>query len=100
MLDARARDITMKDWNVLVTVRPGPQRTRALLNALQPYGEFHRTHFQDVCIGRVADVTTFLECVRTASDTAANCVRHLGRVIPVERSFLFTPATLVESPVW
>jgi tRNA(Ser,Leu) C12 N-acetylase TAN1 len=85
----------MKDWNVLVTAQPGPQHIRALLNGLRQYGEFHRTEFHDVCIGRVTDVTSFLENVLAASDAHADWVRHLSRVIPVERTFHFTPETLV-----
>jgi len=85
----------MKDWNILVTVQPGPQHTRPLLNALRQYGEFHQTHFRDVCIGRVTDVAAFLESVRAACETHVDWARHLSRVIPVERTFRFTPDTLV-----
>jgi tRNA(Ser,Leu) C12 N-acetylase TAN1 len=85
----------MKDWNVLVTAQPGQQHTRPLLNGLRQYGEFHRTEFRDVCIGRVADVTAFLDGVLAASEAHAGWTRHLSRVIPVEQVFHFTPETLV-----
>lgn len=85
----------MKDWNVLVTAQPGAQHTRPLLNGLRQYGEFHRTEFRDVCIGRVTDVTVFLDGVLAASEARAGWTRHLSRVIPVEHTFHFTPETLV-----
>lgn len=85
----------MRDWNILVTAQPGPQHTRPLLNGLRQYGEFHRTEFRDVCIGRVDDVTVFLDSVLAASEAHAGWTRHLSRIIPVERTFHFTPETLV-----
>src|SRR5574340_218394 len=88
-------EIKVKDWNILVTVQPGPQHTRPLLSALRQYGEFHQTHFRDVCIGRVTDIAAFLESVRAACEIHVDWTRHLSRVIPVERTFRFTPDTLV-----
>jgi tRNA(Ser,Leu) C12 N-acetylase TAN1 len=83
------------DWNVLVTAQPGPQHTRPLLSGLRQYGEFRGTEFRDVCIGWVDDVGGFLESVRVAAEAHASWTRHLSRVIPVERTFRFTPETLV-----
>lgn len=83
------------DWNILVTAQPGPQHTRPLLVGLRQYGEFHRTEFRDVCIGWVDDVSGFLEGVLAAGEGHAGWIRHLSRVIPVERTFRFTPETLV-----
>jgi tRNA(Ser,Leu) C12 N-acetylase TAN1 len=83
------------DWNILVTAQPGPQHTRPLLAGLRHYGEFHRTEFRDVCIGSVDDVGRFLEGVLAAAEAHAGWTRHLSRVIPVERTFQFTPETLV-----
>lgn len=85
----------MSDWNILVTAQPGPQHTQPLLNGLRQYGEFHRTEFRDVCVGWVDDVTSFLDGVRAASEAGAGWTRHLSRVIPVERTFRFSPETLV-----
>jgi tRNA(Ser,Leu) C12 N-acetylase TAN1 len=83
------------DWNVLVTAQPGPQHTRPLLGGLRQYGEFRGTEFRDVCIGWVDEVGGFLESVRVAAEAHSGWIRHLSRVIPVERTFRFVPETLV-----
>ncbi|HUX62924.1 THUMP domain-containing protein [Sulfuricella sp.] len=59
-------------------------------------GKFHSTEFKDVCTGYVEDVTNFLEAIRQAEAEGAPWVQDLGRVIPVEQTFHFTPETLVE----
>ena len=86
----------MEHWNVIVTALPGVAREFALLKELNHYGEFHPTQFKDVCVGRVADMGEFLEAMRLALEAEVAWVGDLARVIPVERTFRFTPDTLVE----
>ncbi len=83
-------------WNVLITVRPGPGRWRELLGALAGLGRFRPTAFRDVCVGEVADLKAFLEALRGAQADAKPWFAHLGRVIPAETTFAFTPETLAE----
>jgi hypothetical protein len=80
------------DWNVIVTARAGPQFEHELLGALAQFGRFRPTHFRYVCAGQVADVGRFLDQVRAAVESGAQWTSRLGRVLPVERMFLFTPA--------
>lgn len=51
----------MRNWNVILTVLPGPGHENRLLQGLRPLGEFHRSGFKDVCLGRVEDAERFLE---------------------------------------
>lgn len=83
----------MKNWNVIVTTLPGVERERALLKELKRLGEFHPTQFKDVCLGRVPDTAQFLEVVRQAGEDQAPWVVNLARVIPVAKTFHFTPET-------
>jgi len=86
----------MKDWNIIVTALPGIRHQHRLLQGLNLLGEFHPCEFKDVCIGRAENTERFLESVRQAIETGAEWTHDLGRVIPVEQTFLFTPETLEE----
>lgn len=84
------------DWNVVVTVQPGPQFQRELLGALAHFGRFHATPFRDVCIGHIDDRAAFLQALRDARAAGAPWTQRLGRVIPVDVVFWFTPQTLAD----
>ena len=84
----------MKDWNIIVTTPPG--RERYLLPALNHFGTFSRSEFKGTLTGRVEDVSRFLEEIRRAGEETATWVQDLLRVLPVERSFLFSPQTFEE----
>jgi tRNA(Ser,Leu) C12 N-acetylase TAN1 len=84
----------MKDWNIIATTPPGQERE--LLPALNRLGEFARSEFNGVLIGRVDDVTRFLEDIRHAGEEHAEWRQYLLRVLPVERTFSFTPQTFAE----
>jgi tRNA(Ser,Leu) C12 N-acetylase TAN1 len=84
----------MKDWNILVTTSSGEERD--LLPALRRLGEFTRSEFKGILIGRVEDTSQFLQAVQLAGEAGAAWRRHLLRVLPVERMFSFTPQTLEE----
>jgi len=84
------------NWNVIVTVQPGPHFEREVLGALAQFGRFRATPFRDVCVGRVDDRHAFLEALREARAARAPWAQHLGRVIPVDASFWFTPETFAE----
>lgn len=84
------------NWNIIVTSLPGSGCEYRLLHELRSMGQFHMTEFKDVCTGYVEDVTNSLEAIRQAEAEGAPWTRDLGRVIPVEKTFHFTPETLVE----
>lgn len=84
------------NWNIIVTSLPGSGSEYRLLHELRAMGKFHTTEFRDVCIGYVEDVTNFLEAIRQAEAEGSPWVKDLGRVIPVEKTFHFTPESLVE----
>ncbi|MEX0958627.1 MAG: THUMP domain-containing protein [Burkholderiales bacterium] len=86
----------MREWNVIVTVMPGPHHERDLLGGLSAHGRFFRTAFRDVCIGWVNDADVFLEAVQSARLAGKRWPRHLGRVIPIEQVFAFTPDNLAQ----
>lgn len=84
----------MRDWNIIVTVSPGPEHENALLQGLRPLGDFHRSRFKDVILGRVADTRAFLDALLSARQRNAGWAGALARAIPVEHTFPFTAANL------
>lgn len=84
------------DWNVIITVQPGPHFRRELLGALARFGWFRATPLRDVCIGRVDDRDAFLEALRVARAAGAPWTQRLARVITVDTVFWFTPETFAE----
>ncbi|WP_218141496.1 THUMP domain-containing protein [Nitrosovibrio tenuis] len=84
----------MGSWNVIVTVAPGPGRESRLLRQLRRLGYFKPTEFKNVCSGHVEDTAQFLEGLRAARENQEPWLSDLGRVIPVEQTFSFTPETL------
>jgi tRNA(Ser,Leu) C12 N-acetylase TAN1 len=87
---------TMRQWDLIVTIVPGPRHVRDTLAQLRRLGQFTRSSFKDVCIGQVQDVSGFLESVRAARDGGERWAHLIARVIPVERTFTFTPESLTE----
>lgn len=86
----------MRGWNVIVTVATGPGRQSRLLRQLRRLGYFDRTEFKNVCIGHVENTVQFLENLEAARRNGKPWFSDLGRVIPVEQTFSFTPETLAE----
>jgi tRNA(Ser,Leu) C12 N-acetylase TAN1 len=84
------------DWNVVVTVTAGPGHEHRVLGALGAFGRFRPTSFRDVCLGRVGDLTAFLEAIRSAREAGRPWAGFVARVIPAEQVFAFTPDTLAE----
>ena len=86
----------MRNWNVIVTVAPGPGRQSRLLGQLRRLGYFERTEFKNVCLGHVENVAQFLETLQVARENDKPWFADLARAIPVEQIFSFTPETLTE----
>ena len=77
----------LDDWNLLAI---GERNTeQELLQELEEDGEFERSGFQDLVIGRVEDIVEFLE------DAENKKYPHLNRVIPLDDAFFVSPENLM-----
>jgi len=75
-------------FNVVVTMASNG-RFRHLLQELAPHGEFRKTEFLGVIIGRVENPMTFLESIREKRQKQLIAFQDMGRVVPLERVFVF-----------
>jgi len=78
----------MWQFNVLVTMAHDG-RYHHLLQELASYGEFHKTGFHGVALGRVADVEAFCETIRQKRSEQLIAFQDLARVVPLEQVFTF-----------
>ncbi len=80
----------MWEFNIVATMdREG--RFGHLMKELSLYGEFHRTDFFGVVLGRVEDPGAFLETVRAKREKQLVAFQDLGRVLLIDRVFTFCP---------
>jgi len=84
----------MNDWNMIVTALPGIRHQHRLLEGLHLLGEFHPCEFKDVCVGHVANSEEFLASIQQSINVNEEWTTDLGRVIPIEITFNFTPDSL------
>jgi tRNA(Ser,Leu) C12 N-acetylase TAN1 len=63
---------------------------RSSLCPLQELGNFHQTGFRDVVRGSVESLEAFLQ------EIERRCFFSLSRVVPIEKSFTFSPSRVVE----
>lgn len=78
----------MWEFNVLVTMAHNG-RYGYLLKELSGYGDFHKTPFHGVILGRVTDVAQFLETIHEKRQKQVFAFQDLGRVVPLETVFTF-----------
>lgn len=78
----------MWTFNVVVTLA-SHGRYRHLLRELEAHGEFRRTEFLGVVIGRVGNPAAFLETIREKRQEQLIAFQDLGRVVPLDRVFTF-----------
>jgi len=62
---------------------------KELLEQMREFGDFYRTDFRDVIRGRVEDLEAFLQELEKRNIFA------LSRVVPIEKSFIFSPRSIV-----
>jgi tRNA(Ser,Leu) C12 N-acetylase TAN1 len=79
----------MWEFNLVVTLDADGEFGR-LLHDLEAQGDFHPTSFFGVILGRVPDPEGFLHSVRQARREGV-AFSDLGRIVPVDRVFTFTP---------
>lgn len=75
------------EWNILATANR--RQERYLLRLLSRYGEFKGSGYRDVLIGKVENVDTFLEILKTLRQEKPEKVRSLSQIVPIERTFQF-----------
>lgn len=75
------------EWNILATANR--RQERYLLRLLSKYGEFKGSGYRDVVIGRVEDVNTFLETLKSVRQEKPEKLRSLSQIVPIERIFQF-----------
>jgi tRNA(Ser,Leu) C12 N-acetylase TAN1 len=63
---------------------------RELLEQLKEFGEFYQTGFKDVVRGRVENLEAFLQELEKRN------IFTLSRVVPIEKSFIFSPEKVIE----
>lgn len=78
----------MQLFNVIVTLA-SHCRYRHLLQDLSSYGDFRKTNFLGVIIGRVDSPPEFLEKILENRQKPLIAFQDLGRVVPVEQVFVF-----------
>jgi tRNA(Ser,Leu) C12 N-acetylase TAN1 len=83
---------TMTPWNVLATAKDHEQRL--LIRRLKRFGDFRWTPYLGVLIGRVEDHQAFLEQLRRGEEHEPGFLFPLARVVPLDRTFRFTPDAL------
>lgn len=74
--------------NILVTAHRG--LGKSLIKELKDLGNFRETDFRDVLLGEVDDLTKFLE------ETDKRTSFLLSRIVPIEKSFYFSPEKALE----
>jgi len=85
----------MWNFNLVVTLAPAGGYAR-LLAELGRYGEFHRTEFLGVILGRVEDIPAFFTEAEQRRREPGSPLADIGRVVPLVHTFIFTAATLEE----
>jgi tRNA(Ser,Leu) C12 N-acetylase TAN1 len=80
----------MWEFNLLVTMAQDG-RYRQMMEELAPYGEFHKTEFHGVVIGRVPDIPHFLETILRQRQERAIAFQDLSRIVPLDKVFTFDP---------
>ena len=86
----------MHQWNLIVTVVPGPHHVHDVRSSLGHLGHFWLTSFRDVLIGWTDDTEALLQTIADAREKDKRWSHMVGRVIPVQNVFYFTPDNLAE----
>ncbi len=86
----------LHEWNLIVTVTPGPHHVHTVRSALGQLGHFWLTSFRDVLIGRSDDTDALLQSIGDARAKDKSWSHMIGRVIPVQNVFVFTADDLTD----
>ena len=80
-------------WNVLATARNHAHGR--LARRLKRFGDFRWAPYLGVLIGRVEDHEAFFDQLRLAGEVKPGFLLPLARLVPLERTFVFTTDTLI-----
>lgn len=80
-------------WNVLATAKDREQHR--LAKRLRRFGDFHWTAFRGLLAGRVEDHEAFFAQLMRCEEAQPGFLDPVARIIPVTRTFVFRPETLV-----
>lgn len=81
----------LKDWNVLATAKPGQDRRLGRL--LRPFGDFRRTRFLGVFVGRVNEPIAFFEELLRRENESPGLLDPISKLVPIEKTFKFSVDT-------
>jgi hypothetical protein len=77
----------LENWNVLATAKDMEQRRLAGL--LRRFGNFRRTRFLGVLVGRVKEPEAFFEELRRHEEEEPGFLDPLSKLVPIDRTFGF-----------
>jgi tRNA(Ser,Leu) C12 N-acetylase TAN1 len=80
-------------WNVLATARN--HEHGRLARRLKRFGDFRWAPYLGVLLGRVEDHEAFFDQLRLAGEVKPGFLLPLARLVPLERTFVFTTDTLI-----
>lgn len=80
-------------WNVLATAKNLEQRH--LARRLKRFGDFRWTPYLGLLIGRVEDHQAFFDQLCRCEENEPGFLFPLARIVPLDRTFIFTTDTLV-----
>jgi len=80
-------------WNVLATAKNLEQRH--LARRLKRFGDFRWAPYLGLLIGRVEDHQAFFDQLRRCEENEPGFLFPLARLVPLDRTFIFTTDTLV-----
>jgi tRNA(Ser,Leu) C12 N-acetylase TAN1 len=80
-----------EDWNVVVTTFEG-RGLRHARRFLASYGEVSRTHFHNVLVVKVPDVSRFLRSVAEVLRADVQLLNDVSRMAPAQATFDFSSA--------
>ncbi len=85
----------MWGFNLVVTMdREG--RFGHLMKELELYGEFRRSEFFGVVLGRVAGAEAFLKMVREKREKQLTAFQDVARIVLLGQVFTFQPKNFIE----
>lgn len=80
-------------WNVLATAKNHEQGH--LARRLKRFGDFRWSTYAGLLVGRVEDHQAFFEQLRRGEEIEPGFLLPLARLVPLDRTFLFTADTLI-----
>lgn len=84
----------MWNFNLVVTLSIDG-RFYTLLRELSLHGDFRKNEYYGTILGQVPEPLAFLDLIRIRRETDPLAFSGLGRIIPLEHCFIFSPGTFL-----